>query len=962
MSEDEKQKVGDQFDSFELLSDKPIDNDEEIEFGHDEIAKSIFSVIKKAATPFTIGLYGKWGLGKTTIAKSVKKLADQNNFKVFYFDVWKYERDSFRRQFLIELDNELKLDFDFKKTLNQSLSESDPLKGKIGFDYRVVFNQLGILFLVLLVIGVISFFIDKETLKIKDLLSNILLTSGLLGTIYNLMFNAIQRTQLNITNPRTDSAEGFEDFFKKALNQIKIKYNDAKLLVIIDNLDRVEDKKAIDMLSDIKTFLSCDKKNKDENNNVVFLIPCDNAAIRDQILSIYGKQFDADEFLRKFFNLTFYIPKLINLDLDRYIRKQLAQTEIKEFQDNKGLEDVIIFTFRDNPREIKQFINSLISAFVLAKNRRLDDVIKNISFLAKILALRQKFSILYYALEERSLRSVVNFENDGGIEKLYRGELEKLGYSEVSMTDEQIRFRNWNQMTKGYNINNLDIYFSLKQSDEEKKIPEWTSYVLSAEEGREEEAKKIYEEIIKNNKFDDFDGLLKDYVVKRKSGAGLLKLTSITVKISAAVNNKLPQFFNISSHYFPMGNELNKYLDDFDPKVVFNFWYPNIQDKANKKNLVNQHITLLRVTTGSNTSGLPVEYANKLLSEISNNVKIFSFAKNEIRSLIEDNLFRYMYIKNIDSKDSQKEFFTDVAKKKFIESINLEYYKDQQEFEAMIEYFNRLDIPDFETINIIEKYNQLLSNTNNSDPRRLMIVKSLAIFIKKKKTIVESLDNELKIKVESLCDRLPHIYDESGEELRDELIGVIDFLSQLVTNKVNDLKSRLQNYIQSSNADSITKQTKSKLISWSKRFPDAITNRGVNDAQFIIQNNLQNYLSNAQHYRIIEQLVNRDLVSTYDYLNKINNNIASPKTIIDKIVDRIINQSKTVEVQDLKALSDLNLDNYDNPRNKLYNYMQNIMNRSSTEKTKIRKISKDYLGLFTVDQQKELKLGSRKKN
>jgi len=961
MTEEDQQNIEDQNDSFELLSDKPIDNDDEIEFGHDEIAKSVFSIIKKAITPFTIGLYGKWGLGKTTIAKAVKKLADRDNFKIFYFDVWKYERDSFRRQFLIELDDELKLDFNFKKNLNQSLSESDPLKGDVKFDFRVLFNQLGILFLIFLGVGIILHFIDEETLKIKDLLSNILLTAGLLGAIYNLMFGAVQRTQVNITNPRTDSAEGFEDYFKQALHKIKEDYDNKKLLVIIDNLDRVEDKKAIGMLSDIKTFLSCDKKNENENNDVVFLIPCDNAAIRDQILSIYGDQFDADEFLRKFFNLTFYIPKLINLDIDRYIRKQISGTKISEFQKNKGLEDVIIFTFRDNPREIKQFINSLISTFILAKNRELDDVLKNIPFLAKILALRQKFPILYYALEEISLRSTVNFENEGGIEKLYRAELEKRGYAEPRENEEQIRFRNWNQMTKGSNVKNLDVFFSLRQSEEEKKIPEWTSYVLSAEEGQEEEATKIYEEIDKSNKLNDFDGLLSDYAVKHKSGAGLLKLASITIKISATLKKKLSQFFNISAHYFPMGNELNKFINDFDPEIVFGFWYSNIRARDKKQNLIKQHIELLGQTTDSNISALPVGYANKLLSVISKNVKIFASVKKEIRSHIENNLFQYEFIKSINTKEAQKEFLTDEAKKKFIDSIKLEDYQEAEEFEELINYFDRVNLPEVEISNVVEKYDQLISETNNTDPRRELLIKSLTNFIKNNKAILEDFDDELKTRIESLSDRLVNVYDESSEELKEDLISIIDYFSQLDTNKVSELQGRLQNYIQSSSVDNISKQTKTKLIDWTKRFSDAMTSRGMNDAQFILDKNLYNHLLNSQHYRIIEQLMNsNDLQLAYDYLNKIDYDVSSPETVVGWIVDRIIDQ-RAIGEQDLKSLKGLQLGNYDNHRNRLFDYLKDIMDRSAADKTKLRKTVKNYLNLFRPDQQEELKLGSRKR-
>ncbi|MCH7598053.1 hypothetical protein IID27_03400, partial [Patescibacteria group bacterium] len=109
---------------FRLLPDKPIEPDkqEDIRFGHKEITNTIFKLIKHTNPPLTIGLYGNWGTGKTTIARSVEKLVKQAGDKTLYFDVWKYEQDSLRRQFLIELDRKV---FDgrlkYEEVLNQSL-------------------------------------------------------------------------------------------------------------------------------------------------------------------------------------------------------------------------------------------------------------------------------------------------------------------------------------------------------------------------------------------------------------------------------------------------------------------------------------------------------------------------------------------------------------------------------------------------------------------------------------------------------------------------------------------------------------------------------------------------------------------------------------------------------------------------------------------------------------------------
>jgi hypothetical protein len=55
--------------------------------------------------PHTIGLFSKWGTGKSSIVDQLKKdLENENRAHLFIFDTWKYQEDSLRRTFLIKLD------------------------------------------------------------------------------------------------------------------------------------------------------------------------------------------------------------------------------------------------------------------------------------------------------------------------------------------------------------------------------------------------------------------------------------------------------------------------------------------------------------------------------------------------------------------------------------------------------------------------------------------------------------------------------------------------------------------------------------------------------------------------------------------------------------------------------------------------------------------------------------------
>ena len=75
-----------------------------------QLVDTIKSIPEEQA--YTVGLYGSWGSGKSTIIRTAKKNLDEDrdkNIRVIIYDAWKYSGDSFRRMFLLHLQNELGL-------------------------------------------------------------------------------------------------------------------------------------------------------------------------------------------------------------------------------------------------------------------------------------------------------------------------------------------------------------------------------------------------------------------------------------------------------------------------------------------------------------------------------------------------------------------------------------------------------------------------------------------------------------------------------------------------------------------------------------------------------------------------------------------------------------------------------------------------------------------------------------
>ncbi|BCD60389.1 MULTISPECIES: P-loop NTPase fold protein [unclassified Nitratiruptor] len=91
-----------------FLDDIPFTKDE-LKL-HENIAKTIKEILNltKDKNKKTIGLFGSWGSGKSTIIEILKNDIGEN--KVFIFDSWFHKGDFLKRAFLLELARKLKVE------------------------------------------------------------------------------------------------------------------------------------------------------------------------------------------------------------------------------------------------------------------------------------------------------------------------------------------------------------------------------------------------------------------------------------------------------------------------------------------------------------------------------------------------------------------------------------------------------------------------------------------------------------------------------------------------------------------------------------------------------------------------------------------------------------------------------------------------------------------------------------
>lgn len=687
---------------FTLLPDKPLSADQksDVRFGHNQIAETITQLINRAAPPFTIGLFGKWGSGKSTIISLVKDQLKNDDIKSIVFDAWKYEDDSLRRQLLITLDEELNLGLNYKAVLNQTLTK--PLDLGLWNNAKQIFKTL-LLTLFYTIPFVIIYLLLRYNLNLtKDILSSDLVNSHLLTGLFNFSIilvivgflqNAIKIHYGSIQESKTDSAEGFEDRF---YNEVLTTLADDKLLIIIDNLDRTRSDKATSLLSDIKTFLAKDS-GEQKRTKAIFLIACDDVAIKRHLEK---SNFDnPDEFLRKFFNASLRIPLFLDVELDSYTNELIGNTKIKEFIENKQLAWLITYSFRGNPREIKQFINTLITQYLLAKNmesakqvKKDSDFTQNIEFLAKVLIIKQKFPKIFTNIEEKALRESMEWKDiEQNVDRvLITGE-----NPTEDEKKENSQFQQFVKDTESISIGYLPLFIRLRQSEEEQKLPVWDTFVIAAIDKQIENAQSIFNKIKSPDQLKNVDELSKDFVRKRarRASAGeitdkLLSFGSTLIKVAQNKLSDLDLFLTEFIPHLPDTNSLMSRVTDFPVTLYFDVVYPAVNNR-NKEIIVDRYLSLFRLSGDNGKSPVDVTLVKELFDQVIKHPDYFAKEENRITEAIEKFFSTEDYLE-IFAKPSLSKFISDKAQDNFIQSITVGDLENLELLQRKLEVLNRL--------------------------------------------------------------------------------------------------------------------------------------------------------------------------------------------------------------------------------------------------------------------------------
>lgn len=319
--------------------DTSIQEAEEDLFQRHEFAKRICTSISRnqGTECITFGLYGTWGTGKSSILQLIRNELNTNhkNTHVLDYNPWQIgDQNSLMLQFFSIIANEIEvLESDSEK------EEKEPEK------------------------------VETRISKVRNKWNNFFKRSSQLESQYEANIRQLKKYTapfLGVLNSslsdkifdvfgESPNLEQIKDRLEKLLQKL-----DKRLVIIIDDIDRLDKDEIHILLKLVKQSISLDR--------ITYLLSFDKQVVADAIREKYGsEEYSGESFLEKIIQVPLELPTLTKSQLRAFTEAKLekAITDLdleQEWSQFRVRSDVFweaVFTGNTTPRSILRFVNSL---------------------------------------------------------------------------------------------------------------------------------------------------------------------------------------------------------------------------------------------------------------------------------------------------------------------------------------------------------------------------------------------------------------------------------------------------------------------------------------------------------------------------------------------------------------------------------------------------------------------------
>lgn len=335
------------------ISDLPTSNDL-LEI--DQYTNGLKSFIESCSTPLSISIQGDWGIGKTSMMRQVQEKLDKN-CKTIWFNTWQFSQFNLTPylsvQFLSALVKEIESKDESKKLYNQTIK---------------IWKTI------------------SSLTKIIDLKG----ISGKVGINYDELSGLINPDKRNNEELfLQDLKEDFENLISNFCEETE------RLVIFIDDLDRISPKYAVELLEIMKLFL--------DSERCVFVIAIDESIVKQGLREKYPEISDVkqENFFEKIIQVPFNVP-YSNYNLNKYVKSQLEAINVtSESEHLNEIEKAIKVAVGSTPRTINRIINLYsLSETILSSNETNSNETKKLDLsLMYLTILRCAFPLEYRKLD-----------------------------------------------------------------------------------------------------------------------------------------------------------------------------------------------------------------------------------------------------------------------------------------------------------------------------------------------------------------------------------------------------------------------------------------------------------------------------------------------------------------------------------------------------------------------------------
>lgn len=271
--------------------------------------KGLQAFIVDCPTPISIAIQGDWGTGKTSMINYLKKELDKRqDIGTIYFNTWQYS----------QFDMSESLYFSFLAAIMREISNEK-------------FQKIG-----------------------KRLLSCLLATGkGVIGSVTNIdaeqMDNIVNTVFENQNKAIQEISELHDEFANIVANALKER-NQKRMVIFIDDLDRLPPNVAVELLEVMKLFMDVEQ--------CVFVLAIDYDVVVQGVRQKYGGNLSLSKcrsFFDKIIQLAFRMP-VEAYQLEGMFQSHLNDIVAKEY--HSALIEMAQATIGKNPRAFKRMVNS----------------------------------------------------------------------------------------------------------------------------------------------------------------------------------------------------------------------------------------------------------------------------------------------------------------------------------------------------------------------------------------------------------------------------------------------------------------------------------------------------------------------------------------------------------------------------------------------------------------------------